>query len=59
LLVESPFEADKIDFRAFLTEAMSLPADTPDSPLPRVAIAMMVLVLARIAIWLIQRVLEV
>lgn len=59
LLVENPFTADKISIRSFAVAALSLAADSPEFPISRVAVGIMVLVLARVAIWLMRRALEI
>ena len=59
LIVESPFTASNLDFNAYVKGLMAISMDTSTFPVSRLAVTILIFVLARLAIWLVQKLLKV
>lgn len=59
LLVENPFSANQLDFKAYFNTLFGLTTDPSQVPASRIAVSILIVVLGRTAIWLLGRLLKV
>ncbi|MBU1318550.1 MAG: hypothetical protein KKG33_04885 [candidate division Zixibacteria bacterium] len=58
LLVENPFRSDPLDFKTYFNSLFGLTTDPSEIPASRVAVTIFILVLGRVAVWLLGRLLK-